>query len=178
MFSNLPNKIDLKRIKEDNIEIDTEFAFSENFDVVNQTLSYFKNEKHKTNNIVIREEVIEYEDEEVFESLEQNVQDEQNFIYNDEGTLATVDQVLSDEDEEVMSEGFQESYTKYHKVRGILPQLLEDANNDMKMELDQYRMVADEASLKEGEYDVEALFDKEILDLAKSEHLDQLHTVN
>ena len=43
------NKIDLKRIKEDNIEIDTEFAFSENFDIVNQTLSYFKNEKHKIN---------------------------------------------------------------------------------------------------------------------------------
>ena len=44
MFANLQNKIDLRRIKEDNIEIDKDFAFTEDFDVVNQTLSYFAKE--------------------------------------------------------------------------------------------------------------------------------------
>jgi len=249
MFSNLQNKIDLKRIKEDNIEIDNEFAFKEGFDVVNQTLSYFEKKKNEVNNIVIKEEVTEFENEEMFDFLEKTVKDEQKFIYNDEQTLSMLDEeelidggkadgmsvediakkhgVTVDEIEAQIKKGvdiefehvddserareiamdhleefpdyydrlinmedeakknINESYAKYHKVRGLLPLLMEQANEELKTELDKYRMVDSEytdesigALQDNNEYDVKALFDSNVIDVAKEEYLDQIHTIN
>ena len=245
MFSNLQNKIDLKRIKEDNIEIDKEFAFKEGFDIVNQTLSYFEKKQQKSNNIIIKEEVIEFENEDVFNFLEKNVADEQKFIYNNEQTLETLEDeelikggkadgmdvedlaekhdVEEDKIEDQIQKGTEfemehvddeakskeismdhlaefpdyydrledmeedakkainESYIRYHKVRGFLPLLMEEANEELKTELDKYRMVGEDLNIdgpEESKYDVESLFDKETVDLAKKEHLDQIYTMN
>ena len=53
--------------------------------------------------------------------------------------------------------------------------MLEDANNELRTEFDKYRMVdGDQESLAQGEYDVEALFDKDVLDLARKEQLNQI----
>lgn len=248
MFSNLQNKIDLKRIKEDNIEIDSEFAFKEDFDIVNQTLSYFQNKKNEPNNISIKEEVIEFENEDVFSFLEKTVADEQKFIYNNEQTLetlkeeelifggkadgmtvediarkhgVTVDQIneqiekgmkiefehVNDgakakeiakdhldefpdyydrlEDMEAEAKAIHESYVKYHKVRGLLPTLMEEANMELRQHLDSYRMVDGEYTDESisvmsdnNEYDVKALFDSNMIDVAKKEYLDQIYTTN
>ena len=178
MFSNLQNKIDLRKIKEDKIEIDTEFAFKEDFDVVNQTISYFEKKKNKENNIIIKEEVTEYEDEDIFEFLEKTVDDEQEYIYNDDEMLDDIkNNVVSDEEESF--DVINENYAIYHKERGFLPLLLEEANEELKTELDKYRMVdGDQESLNKSEYDIEALFDKDVLDLARKEQLNQIYTVD
>lgn len=178
MFSNLQNKIDLRKIKEDKIEIDTEFAFKEDFDIVNQTISYFEKKKDKVNNIIIKEEVTEYEDEEIFDFLEKSVEDEQEYIYNDDEMIDDIkDNVVSDEEENF--DIINENYAIYHKQRGILPLLLQEANEELKTELDKYRMVdGDQESFNKNEYDVEALFDKDVLDLARKEQLNQIYTVD
>ena len=181
MFSNLQNKIDLKKIKEGKVTIDKEFAFKEDFDVVNQTIQYFEKEKNTTNNIVVREEVAEFENEELFDYLETNVADEQEFIYNDDETLDDIKDNVPSDEEEVFDEAFkiiEENYVIYHKVKKPLPALLEYANNEMIQVLDQYRMVDGDQESLAGEYDVEALFDKEVLDLARKEHLNQIYTVD
>jgi len=180
-FSNLQNKIDLKKIKEDHIEIDSEFAFREDFDIVNKTLSYFQEKKHKTNNIVIKEEVIEYENKDIFDSIKKLVREEQNYIYNDEEysrlyKLAINNKELATEDDLA---SLNESYAKYHKERGILPQLLEDANEELRTELDAYRMVNnDYEKFTSDDFDVKALFDSQVIDLARKEQLNQIYTVN
>jgi hypothetical protein len=178
MFSNLQNKIDLRKIKEDKIEIDTEFAFKEDFDIVNQTITYFEKKKDKENNIIIKEEITEYEDQNVFDFLEKTVEDEQEYIYNDDEMLDDIkDNVVSDEEEDFSV--INENYAIYHKVRGFLPTLLEEANEELKTELDKYRMVdGDQESFNKDEYDVEALFDKDVLDLARKEQLNQIYTVD
>lgn len=177
MFSNLQNKIDLKRIKDDKIEIDSEFAFREDFDIVNQTIAYFEKKKHVVNNIIIKEEVTQYEDEDIFNYLEKTVDEEQRFIYNDEETLDSVKEVIPSDEEDKL-EAINESYSVYHKTKGLLPQLMEEANNELKTELDQYRMVGQYDDMNEGDYDVEALFDKDVIDMAKKEHLDSIFTMN
>lgn len=256
MFSNLQNKIDLRKIKDDVIEIDSEFIFKEDFDIVNQTLSYFQNKSAESNNIVIKEEVTEFEDKDLFDFIEKTVQDEQKFIYNDENSLKTLkdeelidggradgkstedladkhdvpvgdieDQLkkgieveqehvgndkdnsqdeekaeeiakdhldefpdyydrLSDMEEKAKDELVNESYNKYHRQRKILPLLMEEANNDLRAHFDAYRMVGtsdmsdEEFAEDNNEYSLESLFDRDILDLAKHEYLDQIHTVN
>jgi hypothetical protein len=181
MFSNLQNKIDLKRIKEDTVEIDNEFIFKESFDIVNQTLLYFEKKKDKVNNISIKEEVVEYEDGEIFDFIEKSVEAEQKFIYNDNETLEDVKEMA----DEGVVETINESYLKYHKKKGILPQLMEDANNDLKLELDKYRMISGTVTDESisplpdnNEYDVESLFDGVTLDIAKEAYLDHIHTMN
>lgn len=178
MFSNLQNKIDLRKIKEDKIEVDSEFAFKEDFDIVNQTLSYFEKKKNNVNNIAIKEEVVQYEDEDIFDFLEKTVEDEQQYIYNDDEMLDDIkNKVVSDEEEKF--DTINENYALYHKERGLLPLLMEEANEELKMELDKYRMVnGDQESFNKNEYDVEALFDKDVLDLARKEQLNQIYTVD
>jgi hypothetical protein len=178
MFSNLQNKIDLKKIKEDKIEIDTEFVFKEDFDIVNQTITYFQKKKDKINNIIIKEEVTEYEDEDIFDFLEKTVEDEQEYIYNDDAMLDDIkNKVVSDEEESY--DVINENHAIYHKKRGFLPLLMEEANEELKTELDKYRMAdGDWESFNKNEYDVEALFDKDVLDLARKEQLNQIYTVD
>ncbi len=177
MFSNLQNKIDLKKIREDNVDIDRNFTANENFDTVNQTASYFKMKKNKINDIIIKEDVIEFEDEKEFSELERMVGDEQSFIYNDDNSLEDIKKIISDEEEDI--DGITESYAKYFKHKSAVIELLEHSNDNLKMELDSYRMAhGDYESFSNSGYDVESLFDIHVIELARDEYLDQIHTIN
>ena len=91
--------------------------------------------------------------------------------------------VLDDEDADSEVEAsddmevVNENYNKYHKVKGILPTLLEEVNDEQKLELDRYRMVHNDLEHSE-EYDVKDLFDADIIDIARNEHLEHIQTMN
>jgi hypothetical protein len=179
MFSNLQNKIDLRKIRDNAIESDSEFIFQEDFDIVNQTLNYFQEKKHTVNNIVIREEVIEYENGDIFDFIEKSVEAEQEFIYNNKDTLDTIKDVEEDKKEVI-----HESFSRYHKEQKLLPRILKEANEEAKTHLDAYRMVDNEDNVKTGdtqdnnEYDASSIFDSNLLDMAKKEQLDNIYTMN
>lgn len=176
MFSNLQNKIDLKKIKDSNIEIDSEFAFKEGFDIVNQTLGYFAKKKHEPNNIIIKEEVTMFENEELLSFLEENVKAEQKFIYNDTDVMSYIKKINDDVNK---IKAIDESYEKYHKEKRPLDQLLEEANEELKTAFDAYRMVGTPyEEVGKEDFSADALFDKDTLEMAKHEHLDQIYTTN
>jgi len=182
MFSNLQNKIDLRKIQEGKIEVDNDFAFKEDFDVVNQTIQYFEKKKNTTNNIIIKEEVIEYEDDDLFNYLDNAVDQEQDYIYNDDKMLDDIKDNVESDEEEAFDESFsviEENYKIFHKNKKPLPQLLEDANKEMELELDKYRMVdGEKEDMEQNGYDVEALFDKDVLDKARKEQLNHIYTMD
>jgi len=179
MFSNLQNKIDLRKLRNETVEVDGEFIFKEDFDIVNQTLTYFQEKKHKVNNVVIKEEVIEYENEATFSFLEDSVKAEQEFIYNDNDNLEIIKE--ADEDKkEMLKEGFE----KYHKEQKLLPRILKEANDEARAYFDAYRMMDGENKESvdfqkdNNEYSVDALFDSSVLEMAKKEHLESIYTIN
>lgn len=207
MFANLQNKINLKKLNENRVDVDPNLVYQEQFNVINSTIDYFMQEKDVINNIIFKEEVIEYENQEKVAHLTNMVINEQKFIYNNDITLNHLIEenlltedcdeepaakeeleleptVLDDEyaDSEVeasddMKEIVNENYNKYHKVKGILPSLLEEVNDEQKLELDRYRMVHNDLEDSE-EYDVKDLFDADIIDIARNEHLEHIQTMN
>ena len=224
MFANLQNKINLKKLNENRIDVDPSLVYKEPFNVINSTIDYFMQDKDVINNIVFKEEVIEYENQEKVAHLTNMVVNEQKFIYNNDITLnhlieenlltedcdeepaeseeleleptvlddedvdseveASDDMEVDDEDADSevevfddMKEVVNENYNKYHKVKGILPALLEEVNDEQKLELDRYRMVHNDLEHSE-EYDVKDLFDADIIDIARNEHLEHIQTMN
>ncbi len=181
-------------------------------------------DKDVINNVVFKEEVIEYENQENVAHLTNMVVNEQKFIYNNDITLnhlieenlltedcdeepaaeeelelepvvlddedadseveASDDMEVEDEDvdseveaSDDMKEVVNENYNKYHKVKGILPTLLEEVNDEQKLELDRYRMVHNDLEDSE-KYDVKDLFDADVIDIARNEHLEHIQTMN
>lgn len=207
MFANLQNKINLKKLNENRVDVDPSLVYQEQFNVINSTIDYFMQEKDVINNIIFKEEVIEYENQEKVAHLTNMVVNEQKFIYNNDITLNHLIEenlltedcdeepaaeeeleleptVLDDEDADSeveasddMKEIVNENYNKYHKVKGILPSLLEEVNDEQKLELDRYRMVHNDLEDSE-EYDVKDLFDADIIDIARNEHLEHIQTMN
>jgi len=207
MFANLQNKINLKKLNENRVDVDPSLVYQEPFNVINSTIDYFMQDKDVINNIVFKEEVIEYENQENVIHLTNMVVNEQKFIYNNDITLNHLIEenlltedcdeepaaeeeleleptVLDDEDADSeveasddMKEVVNENYNKYHKVKGILPSLLEEVNDEQKLELDRYRMVHNDLEHSE-EYDVKDLFDADIIDIARNEHLEHIQTMN
>ena len=207
MFANLQNKINLKKLNENRVDVDPSLVYQEPFNVINSTIDYFMQDKDVINNIIFKEEIIEYENQENVIHLTNMVVNEQKFIYNNDITLNHLIEenlltedcdekpaeseeleleptVLDDEDADSeveasddMKEVVNENYNKYHKVKGILPSLLEEVNDEQKLELDRYRMVHNDLEDSE-EYDVKDLFDADIIDIARNEHLEHIQTMN
>lgn len=177
MFSNLQNRIDLKRIKEGSVVIDHDFVLKEEFDIVSKTLTYFEKKKNEPNNISIREEVNEYEDEDIFNFLDDSVDDEQKFIYNNEEIVN--DAVSASDEEDVQSDSINESYSRHHKKKSRLAKLLHESNENLKTDLKQYVLMDGELDdVNENDYGVDALFDKEVINMARQESLDHIYTMN
>lgn len=175
MFANLQNKIQLKQLKENKIKPDKNFIFTEGFDIVNQTIEYFEEDKDIINNIVIKEEIIEFENQDLLNYLSETVKQELNYIYNNKRLVEEARELLEDNEEELNA--FNENYEIYHKERKMLPSLLEEANEELKTELDKYRMVSLDLE-DDVEYDVRSLFDSDLIDKAESENLDTMLTMN
>lgn len=171
MFSKLQNKIALKKIKDSDVDIDRTLHFSENFELLNQTLNYFEEAKSKENNIIMREEVIEFENQEYVNYLEEEILSEQRFYYNDPFTKELLESLDADNEYHVLLENLD----TYKKTRGELSVLLEESNENLKTELKKYAMVSLE---EKDKLEAEDLFDKETLDLAKHEHLENLYGVD
>lgn len=240
MFANLQNKINLKKLNENRVDVDPSLVYQEPFNVINSTIDYFMQDKDVINNVVFKEEVIEYENQENVAHLTNMVVNEQKFIYNNDITLnhlreeelivggladgMSIDDIaekhgvgisqitsqvekgidiemehVNDADRareialdhlfefpdyydrlekmEDEAKAIHENYNRYRKVKGILPTLLEEVNDEQKLELDRYRMVHNDLEDSE-EYDVKDLFDADIIDIARNEHLEHIQTMN
>lgn len=174
MFANLQNKINLKKLNEDNIDVSNDFIFRESFSIVNSTIDYFKKDKHNINDIIFKEEFVEFEDGETISFLNRYLNEEQKYIYNNNILLEEIKGREIDED---IKNILDINQGRYLKQKGYLSSLLEDKNEEIKTELDQYRMVDHELEDSE-DYDVKDLFDSDTIDIARNEYLDHIMSID
>lgn len=171
MFSKLQNRINLKKVNSETIQIDKDFIFKEDFDLVSQTISYFEENKDEVVNIIIEEEIIEDESSELMDFINDKLGDQQEFTYNDTNAMEIAGIVHGDDEESL--EELNESMRYHLREARPLKALLEEANQDSINSFKEVMGFEDEDTIE-----AEDLFDKNILDLAKSEFLEGVYTNN
>lgn len=171
MFSKLQNRINLKKVNSETIQIDKDFIFKEDFDLVSQTISYFEENKDEVVNIIIEEEIIEDESSELMDFINDKLGDQQEFTYNDTNAMEIAGVVHGDDEESL--EELNESMRYHLRETRHLKALLEEANQDSINSFKEVMGFEDEDTIE-----AEDLFDKNILDLAKSEFLEGVYTNN